>query len=125
MSTKETNQIPKLYYFTVQGVEDEEGNSVKFNKPSFGRDIEDEFDLDSIIQYFLISFYEEHKEYQDIKKWPITVKVYRSQRDREPKTVDVELSYSPVFRSIPMSIVQTKNSVETKVLETKKNKSSK
>ena len=126
MTDKKTiESIPKLYYYTIQSVVDEEGLPIKTSFPSFGRDLEDEFDVDSLIQYILQSFYESNVEYQDVSKWPLTVKLYKTLRDKEPKEVQVELSYAPSFRVIPKSIVQTKESMEAKKLESKRTRKTK
>ena len=48
MSNKTEDKIPKAYYYSVDGLVDEEGNLKKFTTASLGRDLEDEFDLESL-----------------------------------------------------------------------------
>lgn len=104
MSNKSEDKIPKSYYYSVDGVLDEEGNLKKFSIPSYGRDVDDEFDLEGIGNTTALSFYLDNEEYRDIEKWPLLFKFYKTLRS---SSIDLEmnLSYSPCFLSTPKKII--------------------
>lgn len=97
--------IPKIYYYSVEGVFDGEGNLKKFSTPSLSRLLTDEFDLESIAYSASLWFYLEHEEYQSIEKWPLKFKFYESKAST-PIELEMELSYAPCFLSKQKSIVK-------------------
>lgn len=97
--------IPKIYYYSVEGVFDSEGNLRKFSIASLSRLLTDEFDLESIAYSASLAFYLEHEEYQAIDKWPLKFKFYENKAST-PIELDMELSYSPCFLSKQKSIVK-------------------
>lgn len=107
MSNKSEDKIPKAYYYSVDGVLDDEGNLKKFSIPSYGRDVDDEFDLEGIGNTTALSFYLDNEEYRDLEKWPLLFKFYKTLRS---VSIDLEmnLSYAPCFLSTPKKIVVTK-----------------
>ena len=118
MSNKTENKIPKLYYYSVEGVLDVNGDLKKFSIPSYGRDLAEEFDLDGISNTTALSFFLENEEYKDESKWPLTFKFYKTLKD-SPIEQEMNLTFSPCFFSTPKPIVVTKeaeaiNSVKVK-----------
>ena len=113
MSNKTEEKIPKAYYYSVDGVLDEEGALKKFSIPSFGRDIDDEFDLEGVGNTTALSFYLDNEDYQDIDKWPLKFFFYK---DLKAQSVELEmnLSLSPCFLSTPKKII-TEKKAEAKV----------
>ena len=97
--------IPKIYYYSVEGVFDSEGNLRKFSIASLSRLLTDEFDLESIAYSASLAFYLEYEEYQAIDKWPLKFKFYENKAST-PIELDMELSYSPCFLSKQKSIVK-------------------
>lgn len=107
MSNKTENKIPKLYYYSVAGVLDVNGDLKKFSIPSYGRDLAEEFDLDGISNTTALSFFLENEEYKDESKWPLTFKFYKTLKD-SPIELEMNLTFSPCFFSTPKPIVVTK-----------------
>ena len=107
------SKIPKAYYYSVDGVLDDEGNLKKFSIPSYGRDVDDEFDLEGIGNTTALSFYLDNEEYRDLEKWPLLFKFYKTLRS---VSIDLEmnLSYAPCFLSTPKKIVITKETATPK-----------
>lgn len=107
MSSKTEEKIPKAYYYSVDGVVDEEGNLKKFSIASFGRDLEDEFDLEGVGNTTALSFYLNNEDYQDISKWPLMFRFYKTLKSASIE-LEMNLSYSPCFLSTPKKIVTEK-----------------
>ena len=110
MSNKTEDKIPKAYYYSVDGLVDEEGNLKKFTTASLGRDLEDEFDLESLGGSAALFFYLDNEEYKDPKKWPLTFKFYKTLKS---SSVDLEmnLSFAPCFMGTPKKIATEKKEV--------------
>lgn len=119
MATKSDDAIPKVYYYSVDGLVDEEGNLRKFTTPSLGRDLEDEFDLESLGGSTALFFYLDNEEYKDPEKWPLTFKFYKSLKSA---SVDLEmnLSFSPCFMGTPKKIATEKKQETPKPVKTRK-----
>lgn len=122
MSNKSEEKIPKSYYYSVDGVVDEEGNLKKFSIPSYGRDLDDEFDLEGVGNTTALSFYLENEEYQDISKWPLMFRFYKTLKAQSIE-LEMNLSFSPCFLSTPKKIViEKKAEVKAKPKRTRKPK---
>lgn len=122
MSNKSEDKIPKAYYYSVDGVLDEEGNLKKFSIPSYGRDVDDEFDLEGIGNTTALAFYLDNEDYRDIEKWPLLFKFYKTLRSA---SIDLEmnLSYAPCFLSTPKKIIiEKKQEVKEKPKRVRKPK---
>lgn len=101
---KET-PLPKMYIFSIEGIFDKAGNLRKFSVPSLSRDLNDEFDLESVSYNAALMFYLDNEEYQDIEKWPLVFKFYKTKTD-QPIDLEMELSFAPTFLSKQKSIVK-------------------
>ena len=122
MSNKSEDKIPKAYYYSVDGVLDDEGNLKKFSIPSYGRDVDDEFDLEGIGNTTALSFYLDNEEYRDLEKWPLLFKFYKTLRS---VSIDLamNLSYAPCFLSTPKKIIiEKKQEVKEKPKRVRKPK---
>lgn len=91
-------KIPKAYVFTVEGIEK------RFSVPSLSRDINDEFDADTIVQSAALSVMLDDEKYRDPNEWPLIFKFNATDRIVEMK---VELHYSPSFLVKPNSTITT------------------
>lgn len=100
---KET-PLPKMYIYSIEGLFDKSGNLRKFSVPSLSRDLNDEFDLESVSYNAALMFYLDNEEYQDIEKWPLVFKFYKTKTD-QPIDLEMELSFAPTFLSKQKSIV--------------------
>lgn len=101
---KET-PLPKMYIYSIEGLFDKSGNLRKFSVPSLSRDLNDEFDLESVAYNAALMFYLDNEEYQDIEKWPLVFKFYKTKTD-QPIDLEMELSFAPTFLSKQKSIVK-------------------
>ena len=107
MSNKTEIKIPKLYYYSVEGVLDSNGDLRKFSTPSYGLDLNEEFDLDCISSSTALTFFLDNEEYKDESKWPLNFKFYKTLKD-SPIELEMNLTFSPCFFSTPKPIVVTK-----------------
>lgn len=103
-------KFPKLYAYTVEGIVDEDGVEKRFSVPSLSRDINDDFDADSIAHSAALSFFLDNEEYRSEDHWPLK---FRFQTKDQPVELTVELSFSPCFLTKPKSIVKVIEAKET------------
>lgn len=101
-------KIPKAYYYSVEGVLEENGEDLKrFTIASLSRDLNDEFDLEGLGNSAALSFYLDNEDYRDESKWPLTFKFYATPK-ASPVELEMNLSHSPCFLSTPKKIIVTK-----------------
>lgn len=90
-------KFPKFYIYTVDGILNEEGEPKKFSIPTLSRDIEDDFELDSVANSAALFFFVDNKEYQDPEKWPLIFKFVS--HTKTIKEVKMSLDFAPSFSS--------------------------
>lgn len=107
-------KIPKAYYYSVEGVLEENGEDLKrFTIASLSRDLNDEFDIESLGNSAALFFYLDNEDYQDESKWPLTFKFYATPK-ASPVELEMNLSHTPCFLSTPKKIVVTKEAATPK-----------
>lgn len=94
---KDELKIPKAYLYTVDGVLNEEGELRKFSTPSLSRDINDDFELDSVANSAALFFFLDNEDYQAEDKWPLVFRF--TSHTKEAKEVTMTLSFAPSFSS--------------------------
>lgn len=106
--------IPKFYTYSVIGILNEDKDLKRFTVPSLGRDIEDEFDLDGVVQYAALNFFLADETYKDVSIWPLTFKISGGQVTKE---VEVMLDFAPTF-SLKEKKVLIKKQINEEVTKT-------
>ena len=108
--------VVKNYTYTVDGHVNKDGEPKSYTIPSFNRNLECDFDLESIAHQAALRFFLDNEEYQTEDKYPLT---FRFTGNGITRDAEMYLQFAPTFQTKEGKI-RREESIEVKKTRTRK-----
>lgn len=97
---KKTRLNRKIYYFSVVGHVNDEGDEIKYSFPSMNNDFNCQWDIMGIVDRAALKFYQSNPPFKNLESWPLRFKFYIDPKAKAVYECDIELAYAPVFSKV-------------------------